>query len=58
MCVDVPVQMSDDEVKDVIARIDVIDRLIGTEEQKIKDLLEEGLKLEGKLKKEYPNYTT
>ena len=58
MSIDVPVTMSDIEAEKISKRINIIDRVITTRGQEIDDLLQKGLNLETKLKRENPNYTS
>ena len=50
--------MSDTDAEKFSRRISIIDRLITTRGQEINDLLQKGLEIEGKLKKENVNYTS
>lgn len=56
MSIDFPAKTSDSDANKLTARVGVIDRLIGTQDQKISDLLKEGLIIEEKLKEEDPKY--
>ena len=58
MSLDVPGNMSDTDAEKFSRRISIIDRLITTRGQEINDLLQKGLEIEGKLKKENVNYTS
>jgi hypothetical protein len=58
MSLDVPGTMSDTDADKFSRRISIIDRLITTRGQEINDLLQKGLEIEGKLKKENVNYTS
>lgn len=58
MSLDVPGNMSDTDAEKFSRRISIIDRLITTRGQEINDLLQKGLEIEGKLKKENLNYTS
>ena len=58
MSIDVPANMSDAEVHNISQRIGVIDRLINTRGEEINKLLQEGLRLENKLKTENPHYVS
>lgn len=56
MSLDVPAKMSDNEANEITTKVGIIDRLITTHDQKIRDLLDEGLTIEKKLKADDPEY--
>ncbi len=58
MSIDVPKNMPDSEVNKITTRVGIIDRLITTRGQEINELLQKGLSIEDKLKKENPNYVS
>lgn len=58
MSLDVPSTMSDTDAEKISKRISIIDRLITTRGQEINDLLQKGLGLEAKFKKDNVNYTS
>lgn len=58
MCLDVPDTMSDADADRISKRIGILDRLITTRGQEIDDLLQKGLGIEAKLKKDNVNYTS
>jgi len=50
--------LTDSEVDNIKTRVGIIDRLVNTEGDKAKELLEKGLKIEQNLKAQNPNYTS
>ena len=50
--------LTDSEVDNIRTRVGIIDRLVNTEGDKAKELLEKGLKMEQNLKAQNPNYTS
>ena len=58
MSLDVPGTMSDADAEKISKRISIIDRLITTRGQAINDLLQKGLGIEAKLRKDDINYTS
>jgi hypothetical protein len=58
MVLDVPGNISDQVANKFSTRIGIIDRLITTQGQQVKDLLEKGMDLENKLKMADPNYVS
>ena len=58
MSVDVPSDMSDAKANLISKKLGIIDKLINTQGQSIKDLLEKGLKIEQDLKASNSNYSS
>ncbi len=58
MEMDVPSNMSDDQIKNIKLRINIIDNLITHHGTKINELFKEGLNIESNLKMNNPNYTS
>jgi len=58
LSIDVPQSMTDEVANTISKKIGIIDRLITTRGQEINELLQKGISLEDKLKRENPHYAS